>query len=396
METTNGHKADSRNGARVVFITGSTGNIGAAVTARLLRADPTAELVLLVRAESGEVGLHRVEEVVQFLSPETDIAARCYRVTVVTGDITKPKLGLDDDAWSRIASRITEIIHSAAATKFLLPLPCARAINVDGTARVLELALAARRTGRLRQFVHVSTAYVCGDRAGLIHEDDFSQSAGFSNAYEQTKWEGEQLVRSHMEELPIAVVRPSIVVGDSHTGRTTAFNVLYTPLKMIYDGHLSLIPGLSDAQLDVVPLDYVADAITYIALHHNHSTGRTFNLTAGAGRTMSAHDIVARARECYRHYGLIGHVAKAAFVPPRLGKVVCNLAHGRLQRAWQLARPYIPYLSVRRQFVSENSEKVLRAAGIRPPALRDYLSTLLNFAIETDWGRRLRRPARAA
>lgn len=396
MKTTDRHISPGVTAPRVILVTGSTGNIGAAVLARLLREEPAAELILLVRAESADIAWRRVEDVVEFLTPGFDLSAQRHRITILTGDITHPLLGLTETMWRQVALRVTEIVHAAAATKFLLPLECARKINVEGAANVLRLAQAAYRTGRLRQLVHVSTAFVCGDRAGIIRETDTVTPAGFSNHYEQSKWEGEQLVRRHMNELPIAVVRPSIVVGDSHTGRTTAFNVLYTPLKMIHDGRLNFIPGRSDAHLDVVPLDYVADAITYVALHHQRTVGRTFNLTAGAGRTMTAQEIVSQAQQIYRQCGAHDTPTKARFVSPRLCGMVRRLMRGRVRRMWQLAEPYLPYLSVKRQFVNDNAETVLHPAGIRPPALQDYLSTILAFAIETEWGRCRRQHARAA
>jgi nucleoside-diphosphate-sugar epimerase len=260
---------------------------------------------------------------------------------------------------------------------------------------VLDLALAARRRGCLRQFVHVSTAFVCGNRSGDIFEHDTGKPRTFSNSYEQTKWEGEQLVRSLMPELPTTIVRPSIVVGDSRTGRTMAYNVLYTPLKMLYEGRLSVIPGLADAALDVVPLDYVADAIAHVALHSDETIGRTFHLTAGAGRTLSVGEIVARTLKIYACVQVSSAVRKCRFASPWLCRLMGRIVGGRPGRMWQLAEPFVAYMSAKRRFDTHNTDNILNRYGIRPPAFADYLSTILTGALENHWGRRCHRSGRA-
>src|SRR5207253_8313112 len=117
--------------------------------------------------------------------------------------------------------------HAAAPLSFARPTDEARAINVHGTQRMLDLAdrIAARRG--LRRLVHVSTAYVAGRHRGLFAETDLWTGQEFRNSYERSKAEAEELVRRRGDRFPAVVVRPSIVVGDSATGWTPAFNVLY-------------------------------------------------------------------------------------------------------------------------------------------------------------------------
>lgn len=372
---------------RTIFVTGGTGNIGAVVVARLLKQDRSARLILLVRGRSNVLARQRVENTIRFLTPELDWLSVADRITVLAGDITQKNLGLSRSDWLSVACQITEIVHCAAATKFLLPLKCARSINVAGTANVLELAQAARNHGGLRQMVHVSTAFVCGDRSGIIYEDDPVRPNSFSNSYEQTKWEGEQLVRMHMEGLPVSIVRPSVVVGDSRTGRTTAFNVLYTPLRLIHEGRLTRIPCVPDTKLDVVPLDYVADALVHMALNHQDTVGRTFHLVAGQGQTLSVKAIVLRALEIYRQSGSLDHSAGVKFISPTLYRIARLLVRGRTRRLRQLAEPYQPYISTKKCFDNTNTRKLLSGTAISPPPLASYLDTILNYAVQTDWGK---------
>lgn len=396
MKNIEKHSPMIKRERRMILVTGATGNIGAALVARLLEQDRSAHLILLVRGESVEPARQRVESTIRFLSPEFDLAHAADRVAVLTGDITRDYLGLSKPMWNSVARLTTEIVHCAAATKFLLPLACSRSINCAGTANVLKLAEHAHLHGGLRQLVHVSTAYVCGDRAGLILEDDQAVPTKFSNNYEQTKWEAEQLVRRCMTELPISIVRPSVVVGDSRNGRTTAFNVMYTPLKMAFDGRLPCLPCYADAQLDVVPLEYVADALAHITFHYEQTVGRTFNLTAGQGRTISGKEIIARGMELYRGEGLVSRSAKVRFISPAVYKLALSLVRGRSRRLLQLASPYAPYLAIKRHFSSSNTDELLSQTSICVPHLTDYLETLIHFALKTNWGKRMEIAARAA
>src|SRR5919198_641780 len=150
---------------------------------------------------------------------------------------------------------------TAASVSFSLPLPRAREINVAGTRRLLELAEHCRDRGGLRRFSYVSTAYVAGTHAGEFREDQLEVGQDFRNAYERSKFEAEQLVRSYRDRLPIQIFRPSIVVGERATGWTAAFNVLYAPLKAFARGAYTALPAPRSSPVDVVPVDYVADAV---------------------------------------------------------------------------------------------------------------------------------------
>jgi long-chain acyl-CoA synthetase len=186
-----------------------------AVLARLVeRTD--RRVVVLVRASSQAEADARVGGVMASLFDAPDRYAG--RVEAVCGDLTAPGLGLGADR-ERIAEEVSQIIHSAASVAFDLSLAESRAINVEGTRRVLELAEAcAARGAGLRRLTYVSTAYVAGDRRGFALETELDLGQRFRNAYEQSKHEAESLVHRLRERLPITIVRPSIVVGERGTG----------------------------------------------------------------------------------------------------------------------------------------------------------------------------------
>ena len=167
---------------------------------------------------------------------------------------------------------IATIVHCGASISFDLPLEDARRINVDGTRAVLDLA---ERAGA--RVVHVSTAYVSGARPGRFGEDDLDLERPFRNSYERTKAEAELLVRG--SGLDVAVARPSIVVGESASGWTSAFNVLYFPLRAFARGLLDVVPADPDGLIDAIAVDHVVAGL--LALHDDAALTGTYALAAG-------------------------------------------------------------------------------------------------------------------
>src|SRR4051812_44380784 len=221
-----------------LLITGTTGFLGAEVLRRLAaREDRT--IYALVRAGSDEEAAERLGD-----APENVVA--------LAGDITDDGLGLD----AGLASEITDIVHSAASVSFSLPLGASRKINVLGTRNVLEFA---HRCELLQSLSYVSTAYVAGDHRGAFAPGDLNVGQSFRNAYEQSKFEAEALVRK--SGLPTRIFRPSIIVGDSGSGWTPSFNVLYWPMRAYAKDLYKFIPARRSSPVDVVPVDHVADAI---------------------------------------------------------------------------------------------------------------------------------------
>ncbi len=141
---------------------------------------------------------------------------------------SRPGLGLSEATRDRLTASIGAVVHCAASVSFTLELEDARRINVEGTREIMQLAREAQDYGVLDRVVHVSTAYVAGERDGRARERQGDIGQDFRNTYERTKLEAEQVV--HDSGLPAAIVRPSVIVGDSKTGWTPCFNVIYWPL----------------------------------------------------------------------------------------------------------------------------------------------------------------------
>src|SRR5436305_5840841 len=184
------------------------------------------------------------------------------RLEIVAGDITERRLGLDDATWERLAAEITHVFHLAAIYDLAVPLEVAQRVNVDGTGNVLELCARCQQLERLN---YVSTAYVAGDRHGVVYEHELGLGQGFKNHYESTKFQAELWVRTRMRDIPTTIYRPAIVVGDSRTGETEKFDGPYYMLRTIARaaGYHGPIPQLGSDQspFNVVPVDFTVSAI---------------------------------------------------------------------------------------------------------------------------------------
>lgn len=212
------------------------------------------------------------------------------RPVILEGDICQPDLGLtaSDRRW--IADHCRAVVHSAAKLTFYgtdrRREPWLS--NVEGTRHILELC---RQCG-IRQFHHVSTAYVCGLREGRILETELDVGQEMGNDYERSKVEAERLIRAADLGYPPTVYRPSIIVGDSRTGYTSTFHGFYAMVRLAHTlaGQMSLgsitAKWILDAfgldgheRKDYVPVDWVSAVIAHLLGGPSHH-GRTYHLTA--------------------------------------------------------------------------------------------------------------------
>lgn len=306
------------------------------------------------------------------------------RVVAVRGDITQPRLGIAA-GLDGLAERVSEIVHGAASVSFELDLQVARTINVDGTRRMLEFAERCQAGGGLRRFSYISTAYVAGEHAGCFSEDDLDVGQRFRNTYEQSKFEAECLVARSRGQLPITVLRPSIIVGERDCGWTTSFNVLYWPLRAFARGSYAALPARREAPVDVVPVDYVADA-AFALTQAPEAEGATFHLTAGS-HVSTVGELVELAVRFFGRQAphLIEPSMYLSVLHPFLLRTATN---ERARLALQRSEVYFPYFAMRVAYDDRRARVALRGSGIRTTPLRTYFVRLVEFALAAQWGRR--------
>jgi thioester reductase-like protein len=344
-----------------VFMTGATGFLGMEVLARLLEAGDR-EVVCLVRAADGPAAEARLDAVLETLW--TDPSPYRDRVRAVAGDLTSPGLGMDVVERTSLAEDVGAVLHCAASISFDLPLEEARQINVEGTREVIGFAREAKALGRLERFLHVSTAYVAGAYPGTFREGQLVAGQQFRNTYEQTKWEAEQVV-AEADDLSPAVVRPSIVMGESDSGWTPAFNVLYWPLRAFSRGLFDTVPALAHGRVDVVPVDYVADGIVHLL---DRAESGVFNLVAGS-EAPTVDELLELGSD-------------------RFGRPRPELVELGSDTALADGEVYLPYFDMQVVFDDARARSLLEPAGIRAPRLADYFGNLIDYAEAARWGKR--------
>jgi thioester reductase-like protein len=334
-----------------VLLTGATGFVGREILSRFLeRGD--RHVFALVRADDDEQAAGRLPA-----HP---------RLNAVAGDIERDGLGLSGEAAERLRREVATVVHCAASVSFDMSLDESRSINVDGTLRMVELA---RDCARLERFSYISTAYVAGEPGRLFREDELAVGQRFRNPYERSKFEAELALRSEGADLPLQILRPSIVVGDSTTGRTSSFNVLYGPLKAFARGKVPAIPARRGAPVDIVPVDYVADRVHELA---TSGPNGTFHLVAGRNATTVGRLLELSSEQLGR--------SEPAVLPPRLYRRWVHPWLRRKYRGLRRMEVYFPYFSMRVRFDD-------RRLG-PGPRVESYFHRIVRFAQAAGWGRR--------
>jgi thioester reductase-like protein len=365
-----------------VLLTGATGFLGMELLARYLQRTDRPVYALIRAADQEQATARLLAAADQVVAGADRFHDRLF---AVRGDIAEPGLGLTERERDALAQTVTEIVHAAASVEFTLPLEQARAINVEGTRNLLELGERCMRRGGLRRFSHVSTAYVAGTHRGTFAEDDLDLGQRHRNTYERTKWEAERLVRSRMGELPIQVFRPSIVVGESDTGWTPAFNVIYAPLKAFAKGAtFPVMPARRASPVDVVPVDYVADAIFTLS-GYPAGAGETYSLAAGPQASTVGELIDLSACTFERRRPLALH---PALYRRTVHNALLRRSEGARRRWLERSEVFYPYFALRARYDTTRARAALAPAGIDVPRLAGYFDRLVDFALAAEWGHR--------
>ena len=268
-----------------VFLTGVTGFLGSHLATRLLHDHHRVSVI--ARGAQGVTACHRVLAALRAAG-----ASDMTGLDIYEGDVRRPGMGLNDAAAQRLERSIDEVWNSAASLSFLeADRDDIFAMNVGGTRNVLEFT--GRSAGR--RLHHISTAYVAGNRTDEALECQVDVGQQFRNPYEASKCAAELLIAdAHRSgRMSASVYRPSIVVGDSRTGRVTHFHGVYAFIRAMWrlvdrlrarhTGNniveLALrLPGDPSGTLNFVPIDYVVDSIVAIA-SRAESAGATYHVT---------------------------------------------------------------------------------------------------------------------
>ncbi|MET9774611.1 thioester reductase domain-containing protein [Streptomyces sp. NPDC006367] len=258
---------------REILLTGATGFLGAFLLRDLMRST-TATVHCLVRGDDRADATRRLYENLEWYQVRDDIVPA--RISVVLGDLTAPRLGLDEAAFDDLAHRVDVVYHAGATVSWVRPYTELAAGNVGGTHEVLRLA-AAHRTVPVH---YVSTTGVFPapgpDAAPATVDAPTGPGHLLHNGYLQSKWVAEQVIElGRSRGLPVSVYRVDVVCGDSRTGACQTKDFVWLSLKGLLES--GAVPGSLAGVLHMVPVDYVSAAITHLATRED-TADRTFHL----------------------------------------------------------------------------------------------------------------------
>ena len=290
------------------------------------------------------------------------------RVNLIEGDAAAMDFGLSGPELKAITGETDRIHHMAQVSYLGADRKLAETVNVGGARELLEVAAAC---SSLKCAVFHSTAHVSGDRTGPVLESELDKGQEFRNVVEETLARGEKMMRSAMKKLPIAVVRPTIVVGDSQTGEVDRFDGPYFLILLIVTSPPDFpipLPGRPDSSLHLVPVDYYVRATNAIG-RDPRAPGRTFHI--GDPTPLPA----KRVFELVAAAG--GRRTPRGFLPANLTKAL--LRTPGIDRFAKSPRAFLDALVTRVSYSFANTDELLADTDIRCPPLESYVEGLVEY-----------------
>jgi nucleoside-diphosphate-sugar epimerase len=354
----------------VLLLTGATGLVGGQLLERL-RTNASRQCAILVRTP----------ERARHISTNGGLR-------ILKGDVTLPRLGLEDRQYAELCDTLTEIVHCAADTRFGIALEDSRKVNTGGTAEVLALASQCRR---LEKVAYISTAYVVGRAEGHFPEGPIRHDQGFCNAYQQSKYEAEELVARAMGEVPVSIFRLSTIIGDSATGEVHQLNYFHQLIKLFPRSLMPVIPGRADAPIDLIAEDWAIPALAFL-LDSAFTPGCYYNLCAGPARSLTVREVLDLMLSVFE-----SHPQGQKWLPIRVPELVSlaeyeEFVEKERQRGDRIfngvtsALAYsLPHLALFQAFDNRDTLSALVGSGLETPPMRTCLEKVIGFCLDTNW-----------
>lgn len=336
------------------FITGFPGFVATEMIHALFKQKQTTEIFAVVLASK----LAKAKVVVQEIEQQYE---GC-QIVLFEGDITLPNLDLQGEEFRLIAPKIEVVWHLAAAHQLSIKREQAWKVNVHGTANVNEFVC---RLPNLRRYMYFSMAFISGKRNGTILETELIRPPAFHNHLEETKFEAELLVDDLKLELPVTILRPVCIYGNSQTKGTEQFNGLYYLMHLINDWQEKVVfPQLGSKQTDlhVVSLQYVIEASIRLCMNPQ-AEGETVHLIdATLYPVATVYQELASLLTKRKTFGTL---------PLGIAKVM--LEQKNIRNGWQVPPQLIDYLDLDAHF---DTTDCIKLVGTLQEPQQDVLQAL--------------------
>jgi thioester reductase-like protein len=356
-----------------IFLTGATGYIGAHVAANLLEQHE-ATLNLLVRGRDPQDAALRLWKALQLHLPFHRFYDHLQtKIRIFRGDLTKPGFGLDRDDYDRLVHTTDSVIHCAASLNRKSEKSCLN-VNLRGTLEVVQLARRSQYYHGLSRFSNVSTVAVAGKRRDEVVSEDraIDWERSDYDPYARTKKFCEHMVRELLPDVPLTIFRPSVVLGDSRYAETTQFDMVRS---FVFLAGLPLLPLRPHDRIDIVNVDFVADAIS--TLHMKQAPGHDiYHLSSGNDSQTFQELTKALAVEQNLRPPLFAPILGRPFTS--MVNVLAN-RQGRVGYGAALMKVFLPYLVWNTVF---DNTRVTTELGRKPVPFSQYSYPLLRFSRE--------------
>jgi long-chain acyl-CoA synthetase len=354
-----------------IFLTGGTGYIGAHVAANLLDQHD-ATLNVLVRWRDPRDAELRLWNALQLHLPFSKFYDYLQaKIRIFRGDLTSPQFGLEPGDYDRLVHTTDSVIHCAASLNRKSEKSCLN-VNLRGTLEVLQLARRAQYYHGLQRFSNVSTVAVAGKRSHEVVSEDHSIEWERSDydPYARTKKFCEHMVREMLPDVPLTIFRPSIVLGDSRYPQTTQFDMVRS---FVFLAGLPVLPFRPHDKIDIVNVDFVADAISTLHMKPNPEHD-IYHLSSGNGSQTFQELTTALAAEQSKRGPVFLPILEKPF-----GSIVNTLANrkGPVGHGAALMKVFMPYLTWNTVF---DNTRVIAEMGRRPVPFSQYSFPLLRFS----------------
>ncbi|NIK13378.1 SDR family oxidoreductase [Alkalibacillus almallahensis] len=287
---------------------------------------------------------------------------------IIETDITEPSLNWNPSEFEKVSHDTTHLIHLAAIYDLAVSYELANNVNVNGTHHINQFA---KSCPNLEHYVYYSTAFVSGDREGIVYESEISQPTTFKNHYEQTKYEAELLVEEIKNHVPTTIIRPGIVIGDSKNGETDKFDGPYFILNTLNSlQHAPILPyiGQHEARANFVPIDYIVAASIHL-LHSETAINKTFHLTDP--RPYQAQTVYSMFTYHYLNRQLVGQM------PYSFARFTLRFS---FIRKWLgIEQEALDYFICNVYHDCSETLNELKGTGIICPDLASYLPQIINY-----------------
>jgi nucleoside-diphosphate-sugar epimerase len=388
------------NRSLTVLLTGATGFLGSHIAAEMIRRG--IPLWVICRPNQHITGRERFNRILDWLGVKPRDPSR---VRVLEGFLDRPNLGLNQNQEGEIRDHVDEIIHCSSNTSFAeRRRPEVEKDNITGLRNLLDWAARSR----CYFFHHLSTAYVAGKREGVCREAPVEAGA-FTNVYEESKCRGEQMVveRCSREGIRWGIYRPSIVYGDSRTGKSLSFRALYYPVRTVLyfknlyrtdmleqngrrakemgvrmeaDGTIRLPLRLevnAEGGINLIPIDFFLQA--FMAVWEDSPEGGIFHLVNP--RPKRIEDLIEYTQRLFRITGIRAVSGDDFQKTPR------NPLEILLET---FLEAYQPYIRDQRVFDCRKTEPILQRRQILCPDFDfEIFSRCMNYAVAAGWGTKI-------